>query len=457
MPMIETMMSGVLEHFLDVNAFRHGLITSNLANIDTPGYTRQRPDLIEGPVSIEGSLTFGTGVDLGKVQSLRDSILEMRIQQERQQQGNFNGFVQSMSQLQVMFSPSSGDIGTRISQFFASLQSLSTDPANLSLRQGVLTAAGNLAAAFRTTSQNLTLQRNNLDLSVGQTVQQINVLTSQIATLNNQITTMQNMHQEPSALIDQRDVLVGKLSDLVDVSTIQSDDGVSLTTSNGTALVAGNRSFALDVQLDPSGVQHIYAQGKDITATISGGCLAGYLQVRDQKIPGVQNSLDTLAAGLANALNSAHHNGFDLAGNGGGDLFVAPPASGQGAASSMAVAITDPTLIAASSDGSPGSNGNVAALLAVHDQGIAAGQPPADYYANLVFAIGSDVSNGAAQQDAASLILGQLQDQRGSISGVSLDEEAANLVQYQRAYDAAARVVTSINEMLDAAVNLGRY
>ncbi len=430
---------------------------NNVANANTPGYTRQRHNLIEGPISLEGSLTFGTGVDLSRVESLRDAILELRIQQERQQQSSVDTFVQSMSQLQVMFSSSGGDIGSRISQFFSSLQSLSTDPANLSLRQGVLAAAGNMANAFRTTAQNLTQQRNNLDLSVGQTVEQINVLTSEIAGLNSQITTMQNLNQNPGAFIDQRDVLIGKLSDLIDVSSIQSDSGLSLTTSNGTALVAGSQSFDLDVQLDASGVQHIFAQGKDITATITGGALAGYLQVRDEKIPAVENNLDTLAAGLANALNAAHRNGFDLSGNAGGDLFVPPPSTGQGAASALAVAITDPALIAASSDGSPGSNGNVAALLAVHDQGIAAGQPPADYYANLVFGIGSDISNGMAQQDAAALILGQLQDQRGSISGVSLDEEAANLVQYQRAYDAAARVVTTINEMLDAVVNLGRY
>jgi flagellar hook-associated protein 1 FlgK len=205
--MIDTLMSRALEHFLDVNAFRHGLITSNMANVDTPGFSRQRSNLTEGLVTTEGQLTFGTGVDFTGVTSVRDAILEIRIQQERQQQGTANAFVQSMSQAQVMFSDSSGDIGSKISAFFSSLQSLSTDPSSLSLRQGVLSAAGNLASAFRTSSQNLTAQRNNLDLSVGETVEQINVLTSQIANLNAQITTMQNLHQEPSAFIDQRDAL----------------------------------------------------------------------------------------------------------------------------------------------------------------------------------------------------------------------------------------------------------
>jgi flagellar hook-associated protein 1 len=455
--MISTEMGKALEHFLDVNAFRHRLITSNLANIDTPLYSRQRPNLIEGPTSIEGLLTFGTGVDLAKVESVRDAILEVRIQQERQQQGNASAFVQSMSQLEVMFSANTGDLGSLISELFSSVQSLSTDPSNLSLRQAVLSAAGNMAAAFRASSENLSTARSNLDLSVGQTVNQINLLTSQIANLNTQITTMQNMHQEPSAFIDRRDVLIGKLSDLVDVAAVHSDTGLSLTTCNGTALVAGGQSFALDVQLDPSGVQHIFAQGKDITGAIESGALAGYLEVRDHNIPSVQSSLDTLASALATALNAANRSGYDLSGSAGGDMFVPPPASGPGAAAAMAVQITDPALIAASSDGSPGSNGNLAGILAIHEQRIAGGQAPADYYANLVFGVGADIASAKTEQEATALVLGQLQDQRGSISGVSLDEEATNLLQYQRAYQAAAKVVTTINDMLEAAVNLGRY
>jgi flagellar hook-associated protein 1 FlgK len=118
-----------------------------------------------------------------------------------------------------------------------------------------------------------------------------------------------------------------------------------------------------------------------------------------------------------------------------------------GAAASMAVAITDPALIAASSDGTPGSNGNIAVLSAVHDQAVAGGQTPTDYYSNIVFAVGNDVANNTAELSASQSILSQLQDQRASISGVSLDEEASNMVQFQRAFDAAAQVVTSVNDM----------
>jgi flagellar hook-associated protein 1 len=648
--------------------------TNNVANVNTPGYSRLHPVLVESDPVVLGPITYGTGVSLEKLQSLRDPILQLRIQQETQQEGQLNGYVSAMQQAQVQFTSSSGDIGTLISNFFSSLSQLSTDPTSLALRQGVLTAAGNMATAFNNTANTLTQQRSSLDQQVSQDVSQVNVLTSQIAALNNQISQMEGVNQDPSALIDQRDVLIGQLSSLIDVSSIQSDNGLTLTTSNGTALVVGGQSFALSTQTNASGMQDIYAQGTDITSKLTSGQLAGLIQARDQSIPGLLSNLDTLAAGLANALNTANQTGFDLNGNPGANLFVPPSVSGQGAAANLAVAITDPTLIAGSSDGTPGSNGNVAVLSAVQDQPIArlalnlneqdspaaagrlalgdvltvggttkvtaggttfsytnaitnganlnevtsanavtsatalasgdvvtatrggettiytataattvgnlitainrgvtgpvagtnitisgsdpqpnnyqavlvggnlqivdlngnndlsvaqstgselgvfttnaaatstlqdlinaingdatvgakaalvngkleitdplgrgnlgvtttdtvlgaavagsstnfatpdlsSGQTPTDYYSNTVFGVGNDVSNGSAELNSSQLILNQLNDQRGSISGVSLDEEAANMVQYQRAFDAAAQVVTTINDM----------
>jgi flagellar hook-associated protein 1 len=432
--------------------------TNNVANANTPGYSRQRPILSENSPIVLGTLTLGTGVSLQQVQSVRAPILQLRIDQQTQQQGSLDSFVSSMQQIEVMFNNTSGgDIGTQLSNFFSSVQQLSADPSNLSLRQSVLTAANNLAQSFNTTSANLTQQRTNIDLNVVQDVQQVNTLTSQIAQVNNQITILQNVGANASAFLDQRDQLISQLSTLIDVAQIKSDNGLTLTTSNGTALVAGSQSFNLTTQPDPSGVQHIFAQGNDITSDITSGQIAGLLQVRDQKIPTLLSNLDSLAAAFANSINTANQAGFDLNGNAGGDFFVPPPAGVTGAAASLAVQITDPALIAASSDGSPGSNGNLAAFSAVHDQALVSGQTPTNYYSNIVFGVGSDVSNGTAEQTASQLILQQLQDQLGSISGVSLDEEASNMLLYQNAYDAAARVVSAVNEMMDAAVNLGTY
>jgi flagellar hook-associated protein 1 FlgK len=205
------------------------------------------------------------------------------------------------------------------------------------------------------------------------------------------------------------------------------------------------------------GMHQIFAGSTDITSSLPAGKLGGLLAMRDSGIPVLEGHLDQLAAGLATALNTAHRGGFDLNGNAGGDLFVPPPVGGVGAAGALSIAITDPSLLAASSDGTPGSNGNLAVLSAVHDQVVAGGQKPLDFYARIVFQVGSDTANTTAELDASQLILQQLEDQRSAISGVSLDEEAANMMRYQTAYQAAARVVTTVNDMLDAAVNLGRY
>lgn len=430
--------------------------SNNVANVNTPGYSREVPNLEENAPVVVGNLSYGTGVSLANVQSIRDPILQLRIQQETGEQGQLNSYVTAMNQAQSLFTAGTSDIGSELSNLFSSISQLSTDPADTSLRQSVLTAASNLATAFNNTGNNLAAQRSNLDLNVVQSVQQINTLTQQIAGLNGQISALENVGQDASSFIDQRDNLITQLSGLIDVSEIKSDNGVTLTTSNGTALVAGTESYALSTQANSSGTQDIFnSQGVDITSEINSGSLGGLIQARDQTIPGLMNNLDTLASGIATAFNNANASGFDLNGNPGGNIFTPPPPGGSGAAVNMAVAMNDPSLIAASSDGSAGSNGNLANFTAIQNQPIIAGATPTDYYGNIVFNVGNDVSNATAELQSSQLVLQQLQDQRGSISGVSLDDEAANMTQYQRAYDAAAQVVVAVNQMLETVIDMG--
>lgn len=432
------------------------ITANNVANANTPGYSRERPDLVEGDPLVTDSLTLGSGVILQKAEGLRDPILELRLDQETQQQGRFDATVSAMQQVQVMFNGNGDDLGTQITNFFNSLQQLSGNPSDLSQRQGVLTAAGNLATAFHTTVANLQSQRDNLDLSVGQTVDQINLYTTQIAQLNAQISGLQNLHQNADTFIDQRNNVIRQLSGLIDVAEVQSNGGLTVTTTSGTPLVAEQQSFSLETQLDASGVNRIFAQGVDITSKITGGKLAGILDARDQEIPQLLSDLDTLASGLTSSLNAAHQAGFDLSGAAGGDLF-SPPPGGSGAAAEISVAISDPAKLAASSDGSPGSNGNVTQLLTAQNQAIANGESPTNFYAGIVYRVGTSVANATAEQDASNQILQQLEDQRSTISGVSMDEEASNMIQYERAYEAAARVITTIADMTDTAIQLGRY
>ena len=428
---------------------------NNVANANTPGYARERPVLVPGDPVTLGNWTFGTGVVLEKLQSLRDPLLDLRVSQAMQDQGKLNTALGALQQLQVMFSSTDSGIGDAITKLFDSFQQLSADPSNLSLRQGVLTAAGNLATAFNTNAQNLQSQRNNLNLNVGQTVDEINTLTGQIASLDQQIANLENVGEDASAFVDQRTNLIQQLSGLIDVQTIQTENGITLTTSAGIPLVSQGRNFELTTQVSVGGMLHVFSQGADITTNLTSGKLAALIEVRDQTIPGIQDDLDQLAGSLASALNAANHQGYDLGGNLGGVIFATPPAGNVGAAAGMSVSMSDPALLAASSDGSAGSNGNIANFMAVHDNPLVNGQSPTEYYSSIVFQVGSDTSNASADLDAASQILQQLQDQQNSVSGVSLDEEAANMVQYQTAYQAAARVVSTIQALLLDAVNLG--
>ena len=433
--------------------------SNNVANVNTPGYSREVANLATSDPTIVDPLTFGSGVTLQSIESVRDSILESQIQQETQTQGRLGSLVSALSQTQTSFTSTSGDIGTAISNFFDSLNQLSTSPADLSLRQNVLTAAGNLADAFNLTANNLTTQRNNLEQSVEQSVGQINQLTGQIAQINRQISYVENAGESAGTFIDQRTQLIDQLSSLVDVSVIPSGNTITLTTANGSALVVGDQSFQLSTQAGSgpdSSVQHIFSQGKDITSSIVSGQLGGLIEARDQQIPSIGAQLDTLAAGLANAVNGVQTNGYDLNGNPTttANLFTPPPASGVGAAASLSVAITDPALIAASSDGTSGSNSNAEAMYALRDQAVVDGQCPTDYYSNIVFQVGNATSNANASQSASSLVLQQLSDQRSSISGVSLDEEAANMMRFQQAYAASAQVITAINQMMQDVIDM---
>ena len=434
---------------------------NNIANANTPGYSREVPILEESPPLLSGNTMIGTGVTLKSVQSVRDNILDLRIDQETSQQSSLNSYVDSMNQVQALFNETQGTgLQTYLSNFFNSFQSLATDPTNSSLRQAVIVAGQDLAGAFSQTGQNLATIQQGLDQSVVQTVQQVNQLTAQVANLNQQIQEVSNAGDNPGSLEDQRDEALNNLSGLIDTAVVYSNNGtVSVTTTNGTLLVSGNQSEALTTQINSAtGMNDIYSQGTDVTSTITGGQLQGLINARDDSVPSTQSSLDHLAAGLISAVNQQQKDGYDMNGAHGTNFFTpfTPSATGSnaGAATAMSVAITSPDQIAASSNDTPGDNGNATALADLQNEPIISGQTAGDYYSNLIDKVGNDVSNATSEQEAVGLVLQQLTNQQKSISGVSLDEEATHLISYQQAYEAAARVISTVDELNQTAINM---
>jgi flagellar hook-associated protein 1 FlgK len=428
---------------------------NNIANANTPGYSRQVVTLQAAAPTNEGNISIGNGVVLEGFQSVRDELLQTRIQQQTQAQSGANAQLSSMQQIQPIFTKSTNDIGTEMSAMFSSLSSLATNPSNSSLRQAVLVAGQNLASSFNSASSALTTQQTNLNSQVTQDVSQINQLTQQIAALNPQIAELKATGQDGGTLQDQQDQLVLSLSKLTDVAVTNTESGVTLTTGSGTPLVVGTQSFGLQTAMGADGMQHVLDHaGADITDSLQSGDLGGTIQTRDQTIPGLMTQLDNLAYQVGSSFNSAQAAGFDQNGAAGGNFFTIPT-SATGAAGTITMALQDPTAIAASSDGTAGSSGNLTNFTNLQTTAPAGGQTPTDLYANLVYQVGSLTANATAESSATTASLSQLNDQRNSVSGVSVDEESTNLITYQQAYEAAARVVTTIQELFQVTMSMG--
>jgi flagellar hook-associated protein 1 FlgK len=440
---------------LEVSEGALNATSNNIANSNTPGYTREVPEISENPEIVSGNTVSGGGVSLNGLQSVRDELLNLQIQQQTSEQSSANTVSAALGQIQTNFANTGNDIASAFSTFSSSLAQLSASPSSTSAQAGVMTSGQNLAGAFNSTANALTTEQSAMNTQVTQTVSQINSLTAQIAQLNGQVSQLTGAGQDGGTVEDQRDELVQQLSQLTGVSVAQSSDGEVITTGNGTPLVMGNQSYSLQTTTGSDGMQHVLdSNGTDITSTIQGGQLGGSIQTADQVIPSYLTQLNTLASQFATAFNAAQAEGFDSTGAAGQNFFSVP-ASLAGAAAGITVSITNPSQIAASSDGTAGSNGNVANLSAALTNALPSGQTASQAYASLVFQVGSDTANATSQSTAIGQNILQLTNQQSSVSGVSIDEETTNLIRYQTAYEAAARIVSTIQQLGTVTLDMG--
>ncbi|MGA2727691.1 MAG: flagellar hook-associated protein FlgK [Terracidiphilus sp.] len=427
--------------------------SNNIANANTPGYTREVPQFTETPLNQVNDQLLGGGVSLNGLQSVRDELLNLQIQQQTSSQSSVDTQSTSLQQVQTYFTSTGGDIASALSSFSSSLAELSANSSDAAVQQTVLSSGQNLANAFNSTANGLTSVQSAANTQVTQTIAQINTLTTQIAQLNGQLWQLQASGQDGGTVQDQRDQAVLQLSQLTNIAVTQSSDGETITTGNGSPLVMGSQSFSLQTATGSNGMQQVLdSSGNNITASIQGGQLGGAIQIRDQVIPGYLNQLNTLATQFGASFNAAQAQGFDSNGNKGQNFFTVPSVN---AAAGFSVAINNPALIAVSSDGSSGSNGNVANLSATLTSKLPSGQTPAQAYASLVYQVGNATSTATSQSSAIGQNLLQLTNQQSSISGVNIDEETTNLIKYQQAYEAAARIVSTIQALGTVTLDMG--
>ncbi len=428
--------------------------SNNIANVNTPGYTREEAQFSEDPQSESNDQVTGGGVTLDGLQSIRDELLNMQINQQTSLQSAADTESSSLQPVQSYFTSTGTDIGSALAAFSSSLVTLSGNSNSPADQQGVLAAGQNLAAAFNTTANGLTGAQTAANQQVPDTISQINSLAQQIAQLNGQLA------QVPAAdnggtIQDQLDQAVQTLAGLTNISVTQTNNGETITTGSGTPLVIGNQAFNLQTATGPGGLQEVLdSNGNNISSTITGGTLGGSLNIANTVIPGFMTQLNTLASQFATAFNAAQAAGTDSNGNAGGAFFTGTPTL-SGAAAGISVGLTSPSQIAIGSDGSAGGNGNVANLSAVLTSALPSGLSPENAYASLVFNVGTAASNASTQSTAIGDNLTQLNNLQGSVSAVNIDEETANLMRFQTAYEAASRIVSTVQVLDNAALNMG--
>jgi flagellar hook-associated protein 1 FlgK len=436
---------------------------NNVANASSTSYTREVPNWEENqPIYLSGN-SYGQGVAVDGSTSQRDRVLEQRLQQQTQLSSASSSLLSALTTMQASFTPASstttsGNIGLDITNFFASYTALEASPTSDSLRQGVLSSAATLAGDISGAAASLGEQKTSLDQSATTIVSQVNALTTSLAQVNKQIQSL-SPNADAGTLEDERQSDLTQLSSLIGFNQITTDqNGISLTTANGQLLVSAAGAVPI-TSGTVNGVTHFFLGTTDITTALAsgGGQIGGVLTARDQSIPTTLSALDTLANSITTAVNTNNNAGTDMDGDNGnaGDIFYAP-SQVAGSALSMAVVMTDPNKIAAAGLGlGTGNDANAVAAAALGTQKIVGGETASNFYSNMVSTLGSSVSETTTQGTALSASVTQLQTQRDSISSVSLDDEAANLQQFQRAYQAASQMFSILNTVMASALNLG--
>ncbi len=298
-------------------------MANNVANANTPGYTREEPNWQENqPITVNG-ITYGQGVTETGATSQRDRVLEERLDQQQQLASASGSRLTALNTLQALFTPDSGsssstagDIGSDIHQllrlvFIARGQS----PPTTALRQSVLSTASTLAGDISNAAASLNSQRAALDQEAAGVTSQVNSLTGAIAQLNKQIHAT-SPNGDAGTLEDQRQQDLSQLSQLIGINQITTENnGLAITTTSGQLLVSGGTSYQLTTG-KVNGVTNFFLGGTDITSQLAdgGGSLGGDLTARDTDIPGALASLDQLAYSISTSVNAQNNAGTDMDG-----------------------------------------------------------------------------------------------------------------------------------------------
>jgi flagellar hook-associated protein 1 FlgK len=347
-------------------------------------------------------------------------------------------------------------------EFWNAWQDLSVSPSGHGERQYLITKAEILATAFRQKHADLTTAQREVDTNIKGAVQKVNTLLEEIADLNQKIIDSETGGSTANEFRDQRELMLKELSELIDMSSFEDASGsIKVTLSGGRTLVDGAQFRSLSTQVNPASgrldVLWVDLDGStvDITNSIAGGKLQGWIEVRDGTIEDYLTRLNDLAATLMQEVNALHSTGFGLDGSTGYDFFTGTDASDIQVTTDL---VNDLNLIAAADTlaGVPGDNRNAIDIGNLQNALTMNGGVETfdDYYSRLVGDVGSEINKVGAYHQHQADMLTQLENYRESVSGVNLDEEMVNLVKFQSAYDASAKLITTTDELLQTVLNM---
>lgn len=441
---------------LQVNQTGLQVVGHNIANVNTPGYSKQEVQLEDAYVVIQGIGGIGMGSRVVSIQGYRDQFSIQRIRQETQNQSMLKNLSEGLSQVETILSPAGGGVRESMQGLFDAIQGLSSDPTNPALRSEIIAKAKTLTGQIHQSYNQLQLVQTTQTEQLPSLGTEINELTSKIADLNKlQLEGNAKQGANISDILDQRDELVRQLADKIGVNTYKDSSGnIMVQTEKGGLLVSGFDSKDLTVSL----TGEVFLDGADISSTIKSGKMGGILQVKNVEIPKYMSALDELATSLTTQMNAVHNAGFDLNGLPGADFFVPDPPPASGSARLISVNVSDPSSIAASDTaGEPGNNNNAKALAAVEtaaDPVNLGGLTLVSHWNSTLTDVGVSLETARNDIESSSKIMTQLNNIRDAASGVSMDEEGVNMIRFQRSYEAMARYMTTIDGLMEALLRM---
>ncbi|MES2258613.1 MAG: flagellar hook-associated protein FlgK [Pseudomonadota bacterium] len=439
------------------NAAQAALNTTsqNIANLQTKGYSRQGVQLVATAPGI-GSRSAGTGVQVASLIRFSDSYKSQQMWRANSDMGQRSQSQPYMSQLERVMGDDKSSLSNGVDEFFKALNAAGVDPTSTPLRQQVVTAANSMSQHFNsiynvTSSQQLSVSQQRDAL-----LPALNTSTANIARLNARITSAGVLGTNTSALIDERDLAIDNLSSMVAIEVLEQPDGSrSIALRSGQPLVVGNQASTLSLATD-NGTKVLKLGFANSTFVLDdtkvGGQLGSLGDYEKNVLLPLQRSIADIAEQMADKVNTQLGAGFDIAGNPGKPLFS------FNAASTTGMLQIDPAFqasdLAFSSDGTPGDNTNLQALVAIKSQPVNLTSIGSvllgDADTQLVGKLGIDSQQNQALLKTATTVRQQAEDDWKSTSGVNQDEEAVNLVEFQSMYQANLKVIAVANTLFDA-------